>query len=60
MAKPSLADVALDDDMAPDSTPSVGDDYGASVAELAELLGVPADKVDAFSTAFQAAVMTCK
>lgn len=62
MKTPSLADVAMpsEDDLAPDSTPDVGDDYSASVAELADLLGVPDDKRDAFSTAFQAAVMTCK
>lgn len=36
------------------------EDYDAAVGELADVLGVPEDKVDAFKSAFQAAVMSCR
>ena len=36
------------------------DDYGASVDELADVLGVPKEKREKFRAAFEAAVMSCK
>lgn len=57
--KPSLADVA----MAPDPEGEPEDDggaYDASLDELAEVLNVPADKMDAFRESFMAACMSCK
>lgn len=40
--------------------PKEDDSYGASVDELADVLGVSDDKRDAFREAFEAAVMSCK
>lgn len=57
-AKPSLADVALDEE--PDTDDIDGDAYSAATDELADVLGVSADKRDAFRAAFEAAVMSCK
>jgi hypothetical protein len=56
--KPSLADVALMTE--PDADDQDGDAYAASVDELADVLGVSADKRDAFRSAFEAACMACK
>jgi len=36
------------------------DEYSASTDELADVLGIPEEKRDAFRDAFQAAVMSCK
>lgn len=56
--KPSLADVALDAE--PDTDDLDGDAYTAATDELADVLGIEADKRDAFRSAFEAACMSCK
>lgn len=61
--KPSLALVVgkgkADDDEAPPSSKEM-DDYGASLDELADVLGVADDKREDFADAFKAACMSCK
>jgi hypothetical protein len=59
--KPSLGDVIGLGDV--DEDEDMGEEdgsYSAAVSELAEVLGVGDDQMDAFKTAFQAAVMSCK
>lgn len=56
--KASLADVAMMTE--PDEDDLDGDAYTASVDELADVLGIGADKRDAFRAAFEAAVMAVK
>lgn len=58
--KPSLADVALEESGDEEEAPESGDDYGVAVDELAEVLGVTDDKMQAFRDAFQAACMSCR
>lgn len=56
--KPSLAMVlGGGDPVEPDDD---DEGYSAAVDEVADLLGVSAEKKDAFKSAFQAAVMSCK
>jgi hypothetical protein len=43
-----------------EAAPESDDSYGAAVDELADVLGVPDDKLDAFREAFEAACMACK
>jgi hypothetical protein len=64
MAKPSLADVSIDA-MDPDADADVDagpetEGYEAAVSELADVLGIPDDKMGAFRDAFEAAVMNCR
>lgn len=57
--KPSLADAMAESvDATPDSEGS--GDYDAASDELADVLGVPDDKRDAFREALEAAVMSCR
>ena len=37
-----------------------GEEYGAAVDELADVLGVAEDQREAFASAFEAAIMSCK
>lgn len=56
--KASLADVAMMNE--PDTDDVDGDAYTAATDELADVLGVPAERRDAFRSAFEAACMSCK
>ena len=57
--KPGLALVVAVGKGKPKAEPD-GDEYSAAVGELADVLGVPEDKLEAFTEAFEAAVMSCK
>lgn len=60
--KPALALVVSAGKSKGDEAPASKDmdEYGASLDELAEVLGVADDKRGDFSEAFKAAVMSCK
>ena len=61
MKKVSLADVAAmpstDDDESAEGSGAAS--YDAAVSELADVLGVADDKLDAFKAALEAVIMTC-
>lgn len=57
--KPSLGEVAVDVSDVDDTDDEAGE-YDAAVDEVADLLGVSEDKLEAFRDAFKAAVMSCK
>lgn len=60
--KPSLGEVTASpmDDLPEEDDEADDGSYGAAVDELAEVLNVPDDKLEAFSAAFKAAAMSCK
>lgn len=52
---------AKDDESKPDmEEDDDGDEYSVGLDELGEVLGVAADKQQAFAAAFKSAVMACK
>jgi hypothetical protein len=58
--KPSLGAVVVEIGSAKKPAKDDDDAYAAAVDELAEVMGVSEEKLDAFREAFQAAVMSCK
>lgn len=58
--KPSLGEVTASPMEGLSGDSDEDDSYGAAVDELAEVIGVPEDKLPAFAAAFKAAAMSCK